>query len=293
MLKRIKRLHHSTAGKCSKNRCVIYVSGQNTELDLLYKKWCYLQIGYEDNSLSYRLGQHVLKPCRNARDLGITVQSNLKPDLHCMQIASKANARSKLILKSFLSHDPLILARAFVTYVRPLLKYCTPLWCLCHTCDIEAIENTQRTFTRKLFRMCNLVSTSYTDRLTYLGLQHLELCHIHTYLLLMFRLSHGLITCELQLALQYAMRRELRSSQQTFYSICSKACLKHILSLSCFTCMEFLPNTCFNLDPYNSFKSKIYAVDFTRFFKGRALCTFHIEVLKLFCVIFILICFSI
>ena len=69
----------------------------------------------------------------------------------------------------------------------------------------------------------------------------LELRRIHTDLLFMFKLSHSLITRELQLALQNAMHREIKSwlLLQTFYSFCSKACLKHILSLSCFTCMEF------------------------------------------------------
>ena len=50
------------------------------------------------------------------------MQSNLRPGLHCMQIASDANLRAKLIFKFFLSRDPHNLTRAFVTYVRPLLS---------------------------------------------------------------------------------------------------------------------------------------------------------------------------
>ena len=45
-----------------------------------------------------------------------------------MQIASNANLRAKLILKSFLSRDPHNLNRVFVTYACPLLEYCTPVW---------------------------------------------------------------------------------------------------------------------------------------------------------------------
>ena len=98
-----------------KNRCVIYAYAwaERWELDLSYDKCCYLQIGYEDNSLSNRLRQHVLKPCNDARDLDITVHSNLSSGLHCMQIASKANARSKLILKSFYDFYPETLTLAF------------------------------------------------------------------------------------------------------------------------------------------------------------------------------------
>ena len=45
-----------------------------------------------------------------------------------MVIVSKASARCRLILKSFLSRDPSILARAFVVYERPILEYCAPVW---------------------------------------------------------------------------------------------------------------------------------------------------------------------
>ena len=169
-----------------KSLCNICIWTERWELDLSYGKCRHLQIGYEDNLLSYRLRQHVLKSCSDACDLSLTVQSNLKPGLHYIQIASKANVRLKLILKSFLYSDSLKLAWAFVIYVRPVLEYCTPVWCPYHKCDIETFENTQSTFTRKLFRMCNIAPASYADRFIYLGLQHLELLHIHTDLLFMF-----------------------------------------------------------------------------------------------------------
>ena len=87
---------------------------------LSFDKYIYLQMGYCDESFTYVLGEHILKPCKSARDLGICVESNKKPCLHCTELALKANARSKLILKSFLSHDPSNLARVFTTYVRPI-----------------------------------------------------------------------------------------------------------------------------------------------------------------------------
>ena len=246
---------------------------------LVVRQCCYLQIGYEDNSLSYRLGQHVLKPDSDARDLGVTVQSNLKPSLHCMQIASKTNARSKLILKSFLSRDPLTLARAFVIYVRSLLEYCTPVWCPYHKNDIGTIENTQRTFTPKLFRMCNLAPASYA-RLIFLGLHRLELRRIYTDLLFVFKLSHGLIAYELQLALQYIIRRGLRGPRglrglrghryKLFVPYARKLALSTSFLYRVLSIWNLLPDTCFNVDTFNSFKSKIYDADFTRFFKGRA-----------------------
>ena len=61
-------------------------------------------------SITYTLDDHILRPCSIAKDLGVTVQSNLRSGQHCTEIAKKANTRAKLILKAFLSRDPDIYA---------------------------------------------------------------------------------------------------------------------------------------------------------------------------------------
>ena len=63
--------------------------------------------------------------------------------------------------------------------------------------DIDLIENVQRSVTRKLFYCCNLVSKSCVDRLTYLGLQRLELSRIYADLIYMFKLIHNNISSSL------------------------------------------------------------------------------------------------
>lgn len=132
-------------------------------LGLSVEKCCFFQIGYHNLTLVYRLGDEILSPCSHILDLGITINFNLKPSQHCSLIASKASVRSKLILKSFLSRDPFILARAFTTYVRPTLEYCSPVWSPHNKCDIDLIENVQRSFTRKLFYICHIAPTSYEN----------------------------------------------------------------------------------------------------------------------------------
>ena len=82
-----------------------------------------------------------------------------------MQIASNANLRAKLKLKSFLSRDPHNLTRVFVTYIHPLLEDCTPVWSPHFKGDINTIENVQRVLTCKVFRLCKLASADYEHRL--------------------------------------------------------------------------------------------------------------------------------
>jgi len=54
------------------------------------------------------------------------VDSNL--NLHISYIVHKAHQRVNLILKCFQSRDRALLLRAYCTYVRLLLEYCTPVW---------------------------------------------------------------------------------------------------------------------------------------------------------------------
>ena len=98
------------------------------------------------------------------------MQSNLKPGLHCTHITTKANARAKLLLKSFLSHDATVLTHAFTTFVRPILEYATPVWSSHFKCSVDLVESTQRRFTHKLFQLCKIAPASYDDRLRLLGI---------------------------------------------------------------------------------------------------------------------------
>ena len=124
--------------------------------------------------------------------MGVNVQTNLKSGPHCTAIVSKASACCRLILKSLLSRNPFILARAFVFNIglRPILEYCAPAWSPYFMQDIDLIEGVQRTFTRNLYRYCHLEHVTYDERLHFLGLQRLELWRIHIDLIYMFKLTH-------------------------------------------------------------------------------------------------------
>ena len=56
----------------------------------------------------------------NVRDLGVTIDSQLKFDKHIAGIVHKAMNRANLILKTFHSCDRTLLTKAFCTYVRPI-----------------------------------------------------------------------------------------------------------------------------------------------------------------------------
>jgi len=69
---------------------------------------------------------------------------------HISAIARKAHARASLILRSFVTWDPVVLTKAFITYVRPILEYCTSVWSPHTVSNIDKIESCQRWFTKSI-----------------------------------------------------------------------------------------------------------------------------------------------
>ena len=167
------------------------------KLNLSVEKCIYFQLGYHNFMLVYTLNSYQLSPSNRILDLGLNDIFDLKPDAHCASIATKANSRARLIIKSFLSHDPQLLTRAFVIYVRPLLEYCTPVWSPYNKSNVNIIENVQRSFTRNVFLVCRLRYACDDERLEFLGLKRLELRRIYADLVFLFKLLHRTVSCNL------------------------------------------------------------------------------------------------
>jgi len=116
---------------------------------------------------SYVLDGTQLKWSTETRDLGVIIDSKVNFNKHVDVIVHKAHARARHILRRFTSKNSTILIKAFVTYVRPILEYCTPAWSSLTINNINKIEAVQRRFTK---RITGLSCINYFDRLHCLGL---------------------------------------------------------------------------------------------------------------------------
>ena len=209
-------------------------------LGLLVEKFFHLQIGHSNFVLVYKLNGQSISPCEYLSDLGITVNSSFKSVQHCTTIASKASARSNLIFKTFLSSDSFILTRVFISYVHPILKYCSPVWSSHYKQDFEVIENVQRKFTRKLFHHCCPAPTSYSNRLTFLGLQQLELRCLHADLIYGFKLTRNIASSTLSHTLHFANNTNTRGHRnKLFIYRCKKLVFENVFYKSHSACLEF------------------------------------------------------
>ena len=86
-----------------------------------------------------------------------------------------------------------MLCRVFISYVRPILEYNTPVWNPWLIQDIKCVERVQRFFTRALFIRVKLPTMSYTDRLANLGLHSLEYRRVYFDLVMCFKIVKNLV----------------------------------------------------------------------------------------------------
>jgi len=126
------------------------------------------------------------------RDLGVVVDSRLTFSSHISTIASRAQLRASQILRCFLSRDRMLLTKAFTTYVRPIVEYCSSVWNPHHITLINKLESVQRWFTKRLFGIYSLLS--YDERCLKLGMKRLELRRLHCDLICAYKIIHG-FTC--------------------------------------------------------------------------------------------------
>ena len=104
------------------------------------------------------------------KDLGVLMQSDLKPSEQCTSATKKALQALYLIQKSFLYRDQKTFVLLYKQYVRCHLEYASPVWNPWNISDINKLEGIQS----KAIKMVNgLENLSYPEKLKALDLEPL------------------------------------------------------------------------------------------------------------------------
>ena len=128
-------------------------------------------------------------------DLGITVDATLNFSSHINKMVKKAKQASWVTLKCFTSGNRANLLKAYTTYVRPKLEYCTQVWSPQTKADAFLIERVQKHFTRQIYFRSGLKKAPYEQRLRTLKLDSLEDRRIKHDLSLAHKIFHELTFC--------------------------------------------------------------------------------------------------
>jgi len=127
-----------------------------------------------DTELTHELDKSTkLEVITEEKDLGVIIDSNLKPSLQYNKAASKAMSVLGMIARHFKRLDKQDFLLLFKTYVRSHLEYCIQVWSpyLAKDIEIPVLERVQRRATKLVGAVRNC---SYEERLQHLGLTTLH-----------------------------------------------------------------------------------------------------------------------
>ena len=150
------------------------------QLKLAIQKCQYSHISLSTISTpaDYFVSDSKLPVTSSIRDLGVIIDNRLTFKDHITSIVSRAHLRAMQIWRCFLCKDTDVLNRAFITYVRPLLEYCSPVWSPSSKILVDQLESVQRRFTK---RLPGLHSVAYDERCARLKIDRLELRRLYFY----------------------------------------------------------------------------------------------------------------
>ena len=140
------------------------------------KKCKVMRVGKADTAPNYTMNGIQLSETQEEKDIGVTVQANLKPSRHCSIAATRATSVLSQISRSFHYRDRRTFVQLYKQYVRPHLEFAVPAWSPWTVGDRETLEKVQE---RAVRMVSGLRGTTYEEKLEELGLPTLELRRTH------------------------------------------------------------------------------------------------------------------
>ena len=113
------------------------------------------------------IDEQELRCSQSCRDLGLTVDTSLKFHIHVSQISAKASGISSNLLRGTICRTPNFMRELYISHIRPLIEFCSPVWNLGYIEDMKRLESIQRRWTKQVD---GLLHVEYYHRLKSLNL---------------------------------------------------------------------------------------------------------------------------
>ena len=180
---------------------------------------------------NYSIHNTTLENVPHTKYLGVTIQSNLKWDIHTKQVSAKAT-KTLNVLKRNLRSTREVREKAYKSLVRPQVEYSASVWSPWLAKDKTLLERVQR---RSARYVCNTYSrySSVTDMLKQLQWETLESRRATMRLCMFYKAYHGLSIFPL---LEYASLANVNTRGHNIKFIAPQ-CSKDVYKFS------FLPST--------------------------------------------------
>ena len=238
------------------------------QLPISVKKSNILYIGRNNPKYQYFLDGIQLESVGNScEDLGVYISSDLSSRVHCVNIVAKASRISNMIHRCFISKNMELKVKAFKSYVLPILEYSSVVWNPHFSVDIQNVEKVQRRFTKRiLFRS----GMTYSERLSRLNLESLELRRIYNDIIFAYRIIKLKKVDYTNFYCTPPPSVTRSSVLQRFYIPKFRTdCMRYSFSVRSAKLWNFLPENVKNSASVTCLKKHLKSIDFSSFLKGR------------------------
>ena len=148
-----------------------------------------LHVGRSNPKNIYNMNGTPLESVTKERDIGVTIQDNLKPSIQCAEAARKGGAVLGQISRAFLYRDRITFLKLYTQFVRCHLEFASPAWSPWTVGDTEILERIQR---RAINLITGLSASTYEDKLKELNILSLENRRIRADLIQAFKILRGI-----------------------------------------------------------------------------------------------------
>ena len=150
-----------------------------------------LHVGKNNPHFNYTIGfdqyKINLETSNSEKDLGVHIDPMLNFEKHYNETIKKAKNLSYLIMRAITFKTNDIMIPIYKAIIRPTLEYGNVVWAPYKRKDIDAIENVQRQYTKRVIDMKDL---EYEERLSKLKLPSLEYRRIRGDMIETFKFIH-------------------------------------------------------------------------------------------------------
>ena len=244
---------------------------ESWQLAINISKCCFLSTS-NNKAVScnrYYLGKNLIPSTSYTLDLGVTITCDLSFQTHINNIVAKALQRNSVFFRGFISRKLNLCRKTFITYIRPLLEYNSVVWNPTHIYLIDLIESVQRRFSKRIPCLSNL---PYSDRLTRLGLESLEIRRLHFDLINYYKILNDM--SPIVSSDHFLIHHPILSSRSSMPLLQKPLRCNHALSSSFFfrqvDAWNYLPCALKVLPSLPSFKAALKKVNLSSFLKGNA-----------------------
>ena len=126
------------------------------------------------------------------KDLGITISDDLTWNSHIDKTIAKCRKLIAWILRIFSRRDIKTMRTLWISLIRPIIDYCSPVWSPDHKnyFQIDRLEGVLRNFTKKVE---NLHDLPYSTRLKEMKLSSIQRRHERYKILYVYKIKEGLV----------------------------------------------------------------------------------------------------